>query len=494
MLVLFLFVLNANAQSSYFNVKESQKYKDQFSAATVLSVNTSEDNHTIIARSSKANLVFETFDDKVQGKKILNTTLERKEVFEGELFYDNKVMIFTVHSPSKIERIVNCHIYHIDTHTHEKVELFKTSVAKNGSLFSGQNKRQTNFAISPDKNFIAVATDNIKKTSNSYLIHVFDAKTLKLKYSKNYYSNPEKFFRSSDMKVDNQGNAYSIGKAYFKGKREKKEDKANYSFVLSKITEEDAVNTQQIELHENEYIQNLSMQINGNILNLIGYYSEKNAYGIKGVSQFKVSSKDLTVLDKKKSKLPIQVYEDIYGQNSAKDKKNRELTSFDLDHVLMDEEGNTFLVAEEFFITQTYVQNGFNTVGTYHIVYHYNDILITKFSPNGNLIWGRSIFKRSNRPSYSAFIQDDKLHVLLNSGKDLATKQDGRLKVSKGWLESTALYDFVYDKEGNLTREKIQDNKGKPKYIPYRGNYVDGKFVMYNNSGNSKQLMMLESK
>lgn len=223
-LILFLFVLNANAQSSYFNVKESQKYKDQFSAATVLSVNTGEDNHTVIARSSKANLVFETFDDKVQGKKVLNTTLERKEVFEGELFYDNKVMIFTVHSPSKVERIVNCHIYHLDTHTHEKVELFKTSVTKNGTLFSGQNKRQTNFAISPDKNFIAIATDNIKKTSNSYLIHVFDAKTLKLKYSKNYYANPEKFFRSSDMKVDNQGNAYSIGKEYFirgNGKKKK---------------------------------------------------------------------------------------------------------------------------------------------------------------------------------------------------------------------------------------------------------------------------------
>ena len=46
-------------------------------------------------------------------------------------------------------------------------------------MFSGQNKRQTNFSISPDNKFIAIATDNIKKNSNSYDIHVFDSETLK---------------------------------------------------------------------------------------------------------------------------------------------------------------------------------------------------------------------------------------------------------------------------------------------------------------------------
>jgi len=128
-------------------------------------------------------------------------------------------------------------------------------------------------------------------------------------------------------------------------------------------------------------------------------------------------------------------------------------------------------------------------------VYNYNDILITKFSPEGNLIWGRSIFKRSHSPSYNTFIKDDKLHVLLNSGKNLSEKQDGRLKVSKGWFESSALYDFVYDKEGNLVYEKIQDNnKGKTRYVPYRGSYANGKFVMYNHSESKMRLMILESK
>jgi hypothetical protein len=93
------------------------------------------------------------------------------------------------------------------------------------------------------------------------------------------------------------------------------------------------------------------------------------------------------------------------------------------------------------------------------------------------------------------FLKDNQLHVLLNSGKNLIEKNDGRLKVSKGWFESSALYDFVYDGEGNLIYEKIQDNtKDKVKYIPYRGNYAHDKFVMFSQSNSYKQLMILEPK
>lgn len=491
-LVLFFFVHQANSQSSYFNVKESQKYKNQHFSTSVLSVNTNDSNRTIIARKSSSSLIFETFDENAQGKKVINKKLERKEVFAGNLFYDNKVKIFTIHKPSKTERIINCHIYDVASNKYDKIELFKTTVEKKGSLFSGRNNKRSNFSISPNERFIAIAIDDIKKNSNSYLIHVFDAQSLKLIYSKNYYSNPEKYFNSLDMVVNDDGMVYSVGKEYLKGKRERKKQKANYSFILSKINKE-KVTTARIELDENEYIQGLKMTLKEESLDLIGYYSEVNAFGIKGVSQFKLDLGDLSILYKNKSKLPIEVYEGIYGKNNASREKGRELTSFDLDHILEDEEGNTFLVAEEFYITQVYMSNGMNG-GTYSTVYNYDDILITKFSADGELLWGRSIFKRSHTPSYNAFVKDGKLHVLLNSGKDLTKKRDGRLKVKKGWFESSSLYDFVYDEEGNVANEKIQDNKGKTKYIPYRGNYKKGKFVMYNHSKDSKQLMILDSK
>ncbi|EPR70713.1 hypothetical protein ADIWIN_3360 [Winogradskyella psychrotolerans RS-3] len=148
-------------------------------------------------------------------------------------------------------------------------------------------------------------------------------------------------------------------------------------------------------------------------------------------------------------------------------------------------------MAEEFYITQTYVSTGMNN-GYWQTVYHYDDILIFKFGVSGNLDWGRSIFKRSNSPSYNAFLKNDELHVLLNSGKNLLEKDDGRTKVSKGWFESSSLYDIVYNSSGEVVYSKIQDNKGKTYYQPFYGTYQDGKFIMMSSGGKKRQFMILQ--
>ncbi len=488
-----LFYANLNAQSSYFKVTESEKFIDKNKSTVVEAVYTTGDNETAIARSSLRNLTFEIFSN--DAKMIFNfeAELSRKESVVGELFYDNKLKIFTVYSPSKTERIINCHTLSINDKKYEKIELYSTTVEKKQSLFSGQNKRQTNLAISQNETFFAIATDNIKKHSNSYLIHVFDAKTLKLLYTKKYYTNTEKFFRSNDMIIDDKGTIYSLGKEYKKGKREKKGNSANYSFVLSKINENDIL-TKQIDIEEEEHIEGLRIILKDGAMNLIGFYSEKNVSDIKGVTQIKVDIKSLSILARNSIALPEKVYEDLYGYRKATAKSKKELRSFYLDHFLEDDFGNLYMLAEEFFVTQTYVSNGMNGGGYWVTTFHYDDILILKFNKESDLEWGRSIFKRSGKPSYNALIVGDKLHVLLNSGKNLKEKKDGRVKTSKKWLESTSLYDFVYDSEGNITREKIQDNKGKTRYIPYLGNYSNGKFIMFNHSRNNKQLMILESK
>lgn len=488
-----LFCLNISAQNSYFTINESKKYKDQHKSTTILSVYTTAQNLTIITRKSKANLVFETFDENAKGKKIKSIKLNKKENFVGELFYDNQIRIFMVESPSKTKRVLNCYTLNLSTFNCTKSTLLDTTVEKKSALFSGQNKRQTNFSISPNKKFIAITTDNVKKNSNSYDVHIFDAKTLSQLFTKGYYSNTEKYYSSSDMIVDNNGVVFSIGKEYLKGRRERKKAKANYSYVITKIDNDKIVNGK-IELTEDEYIKNMSLSFNKENLRLIGYYSQDKVFGIKGVSQFSVDKNNLSILDKKKEPLPAKVFEDLYGYRNAKSKKDSELTSFSLDYILEDDNGNTFLIAEEFYVVQVYVSNGINGGGYYMTTYHYDDILITKLDSDGNLIWGRSIFKRATNPSYKAFLKDNKLFILLNSGKKLTDKTDGRLKVSKGWFESTSLYAFVYDVNGNLEHEKIQDNKGKTSYIPYLGNYNNGKFVMYNHSKGYKQVMILNSK
>ncbi len=482
-----------NSQSTYFDVKESEKFVDKHRGTNVLTVHTTDKNETIIARSSRKKLIFEIYDENVKNTFNYAVSISKKEKVQSQLFFNNELKIFTLYSPSKSERVINCHILNLETKQHRTVELFKTTVEKKQVLFRGRNKRQTNFSISPNEDFLAIATDDIRKNSNSYLIHVFDAKSLTLLYTKSYYSNTEKYYTSSDMIVDNNGNVFTLGKEFFEGKKEKIDDRANYSFVITKINEND-ISSKEIALEENELIESLVMIDKDDVFDLFGFSSEKVAGRINSVSQIKLNPENLEILDKKRTKLPEQVYQDIYGSRKVKKKKNKELRSFYLDHVIEDELGNTYLLAEEFFITSVYVSNGMNGGGYTQTVYHYNDILILKLNAEGELDWGRSIFKKATEPSYNAVVHNNKLHVLLNSGKNLKVKEDGRTRVSQGWLQSSSLYDFIYDEKGDVTREKIQENKGKTLYIPYLGNYRNDTFIMFNRSKLNRRLMVLKVK
>lgn len=491
-MLLALHFATAQESTTKLTVTESEEYKDKVKANDILSIHTTESGLTGIVRNSKRDILFDIFDANL--KKVFNEVVEsdKKETFVGELFYDNEIKFFTVYAPKKTERIVYCHIFDIAAKTHKKVKLFETTVEKKQLLFSGQNKRQTSFAISPNGNYFAITTDNIKKNSNSYTIRVFNANNLSLLYEKAYQEHEKRFYQHNDLSIDDNATVYGLGKLFIKGRSLKRKGDANYEFVLNKVTQS-GTNDITISLGEDEHIQSLNISIIQDELHLLGFYSEKNVFKIKGGCNFVIDTNALAVKRKRSYELPIEVYKDLYGENRAdrKKSKGKEISNFYVDYVLQDNNGNTYILAEEFYITQTYVSTG--TTGGYWVTtYHYDDILIMKFDAKGELSWGRSIFKKATAPSYNAFLKDDQLHVILNSGKRLTEKNDGRTKVSKGFLESTALFDFVYSADGKVSYDKIQDNKGNTYYTPYFGTFENNTFIMASDGRKKKQFMILK--
>lgn len=493
--ILFLLLLATsivNAQTSKLKVTESNVYKDKVKARSILAIHSTEANLTGIVRNSKKDFLFDIFDEKLN--KIFSKVIEssRKEAYVGDVFYGDEMKFFTVFSPTKNERIVYAHVYNLKQKSHKKEALFTANVEKKQRLFARNNKRETSVAISPNGDYFAIATDNIKKNSNSYTIRVFNTKTLKLVYKKAYQEHKERYFQPNDLVIDNSATVYALGKLFIDGRSLKKKGEANYQFVLNKITK-DNVKDVTVDLTDDLHIKSLVISKVKNRLNLVGFYSERNVGRIKGGCNFKIDSNALTVLSTNTTNLPIDVYEDLYGYRKAKKKKKKgkELSNFYIDYILQDSKGNTYILAEEFYITYNYVSTGVG--GGYSVpVFHYDDILILKADASGNLDWGRSIFKRALAPSYNAFLKNDELHVILNSGKNLTEKKDGRTKVSQGWLESSALYDFVYQSNGEVAYNKIQDNKGKTFYVPYYGNFNNEKFIMSSSGRKKKQFMILE--
>ncbi|MEZ4840309.1 MAG: hypothetical protein R2821_02015 [Flavobacteriaceae bacterium] len=64
------FSLSINAQSSYFNIIESEKFVDNYRNTSVNAVHTTDNNTTLVARTAKRKLIFEAYDE--QAKNIFN--------------------------------------------------------------------------------------------------------------------------------------------------------------------------------------------------------------------------------------------------------------------------------------------------------------------------------------------------------------------------------------------------------------------------------------
>lgn len=491
--IAFVTSISFAQNTTKLKVIESAEFKDEVKSGDVLSMHTSPLGLTGVVRYSKKHLLFDVFNESLG--RIKNTVIEtdKDEDYCGELTFNNIIKIFTIFSPSKKERVIYCHEFNINDGSHKRTKLFKTDVEKNQRIFSGSNKRETGFSMSPNGKYFVVSTDDIKKHSNSYTVRVYNSETLSLEFKQAFQENTEKFYEANDLSVDDDANIYALGKLFLEGRSEKKGGKANYDFVLNKISES-GNQVIKIDFSKDEHISSLIISNVNNKIRLIGFYSDQKAGRIKGTLIFDVATDAMTITKQNAFRLPEAVYKDLYTESKAKKKKEKaaELSSYYVDYVIEDDNGNTYLLAEEFFITTVYVSNGMGG-GYVQTVYHYNNVLVIKINADGQLEWGRSVFKRATAPSYSAFLKDGQLHVILNSGKNLNEKEDGRVKVSKGWLESSALYDIVFNDNGDVSYDKIQDNKGNTFYTPFYGVYNDERFITISKvGGGKKQFLILE--
>lgn len=485
-----LFAFSGYTQSeTSLSVTETVPFKDESHTYEILTMKTTEEGFTGLVRQGKRDLAFDIFDSEQKNIFSEVVDVERKEKYIGDVFHGNEFKIITVIRVNKMDREIYCHSFNLKTKTLNKQLLFKTSVERKQELFYVSNKRQTSVAISPSGQFMAIATDDYNKNTNSYTIRQFDAKTLKLNYQKAYQNEKDRYFEPNDLYVDNEGVAYVVGKLYKEGRSEKRKKQANYEFVLNKVSAQENLELS-ISL-EDEFVQSLNISNNGDELYLMGFYSERNGKRLKGSCNFTVSKSNFKLVSKSTDPLPVVVYDDLYGNDKGKEKSEKELINFTIDHFLNDASGNTYILAEKFYITSTYMTYGMGG-GSMTITPHYDDIIILKYDKTGELLWGRSIFKSETFASYNAFLKDDTLHVLLNTGKSLTEKEDGRTKASKGFLESTALYDFEYSADGEVEYNKIQDNKGNTKYFPANGTYENGTFLMMSGGGRERQFMILK--
>lgn len=304
-------------------------------------------------------------------------------------------------------------------------------------------------------------------------VHVFNQsmdqiwrKTITIPYT-------DELFTVEDFEIDNDGNVYVTGVEYNEKLKVKRKGKPNFKYhVISYTQNGKEENDLPIEV-EGKFLTDMKVRPNNNGELLCGgFYSGLGRYSIEGSFFLRVDSKTGDVKTASFEDFGI----DFITQNLSarqekkarkKDAKGKtpELFQFDLDAMVMREDGGVVLVAEQFFVkvvtTTSVGPNGAMTTTTnYH--YYYNDLIVISVSPEGQIEWNTKIPKFQHTvndygyySSYAMSIVDDKLHFIFNDHPKNLVLEPGQRVRNFGAGKETLVVLITVDGSGQVEKEPL---------------------------------------
>lgn len=281
----------------------------------------------------------------------------------------------------------------------------------------------------------------------------------------------DKLFQVVDYIVDNAGNVYLVGKLYREGVKNKVRGEANYTYqLLSYSGDGESMEEYEIKLKD-RFIMDLKVAITDD-LDIIcgGFYSEHGKYSIKGSYFMKIDGESWEIAHESTQDFEIDfITQNMTEREEEKAKKkeekgkNVELYEYDLDNIVIREDGGVILVGEQFFIRVTHSTTYSNGVAstTTHYHYYYNDIIAINISPEGEIEWTQKIAKRQHTvddggffSSYAMAQVDDKLYFFFNDNpKNLGYTGSGKVERMNGKKSVVTMVEL--DSEGNQERESL---------------------------------------
>ena len=239
----------------------------------------------------------------------------------------------------------------------------------------------------------------------------------------------EKQMNNLDYSVDADGNAYILTTVFEDNTtdvKKKHEENANYHIELLRVK----AFTKTIEkspVKVGDKFINAVWLYEGpdNFMYCAGFYNNgKSASNANGIFMFKIN-KDGGIYDIKSYEIPVDVLNQYVSartqkQNDKKEEKGKaEFEDLELREFVIESDGSIILIGEQHFITRrtTYSSNGSSRT-TY--IYHYNDVLVTKIDPSGNLAWMKKLPKRQSHSSgsYNPRYQGGMSYTLIKGDND----------------------------------------------------------------------------
>lgn len=271
-----------------------------------------------------------------------------------------------------------------------------------------------------------------KNENEKFGFHVFDNKMNQLWTKEITLPYEDKLFGVADYKIDNKGNIHLLSILYKEKVRTKRAGKPNYSYkILSYVEEGKTMKEYDVKV-EGKFLSDMQLAISENYdLICAGFYSNIGTFSIKGSYFLTIDSQSKEIKTQSFKDFDINfITEDMTEREEKKTKKRAEkgkdveLYEYDLDDIILREDGGAVLVGEQFYIRESVIRttgaNGqVSTQRTYY--YFYNDIIVINISPAGKIEWAHKVPKRQVTAndggyysSYAMAIVGGKIHFVFN--------------------------------------------------------------------------------
>lgn len=181
----------------------------------------------------------------------------------------------------------------------------------------------------------------------------------------------------------------------------------------------------------------------------------------------KVNRETKEVVTSKFKEFDRNVFEESMRKKKKKADKADELVQFDIDDFIFREDGGMVMISEQYYINVVCTSDPKTGATHCNYYYHYDNLLVTNFNPDGSVMWMKIIPKYQVTinddgyfSSYLTLVEDDKLMFIYNDdpkNAGLMKIQDGLRTMTKPKKSQTML--VVMDSKGGFKKQTLFSNK-----------------------------------
>ena len=329
---------------------------------------------------------------------------------------------------------------------------------------SRKSSDEINIMRAPAGNhFLIYHNDNFQQYQNEYLnFKVYDSQ-LKIDYSKKIMlPYKDKSFFISNYLINDLGDVYLLAKVVDE-ERIWKKGRPNFIYAVVNMNREDAEYKKFDVNLGNRSISDIDFKIaqNGDLV-VAGFYSNRarTEEEMGGLFYFRIEKTAKQINGK-----IVRDFDSNFLSLFMRDRnvsRGGELFDYNIDYMLTDTIGNTYMLAEQYYMDQicrTDFRTGIQTC-TYY--YNYNDIIAIKIDKEGNIIWTKKIPKRQVTvndggpfSSYIAFLDNNRLHCIYNDSHRNNNLRQGDRMYTMSNPKKSIVVDIVMDENGLMKRNYL---------------------------------------